>query len=78
MEELRCPVRAENRVAHAAFLREFRALASHFSLDGDPDEIAVKIKKMAAHWLSSHICRVDLKLRDSTDCVSAPGSGRTA
>jgi hemerythrin len=68
MEERQCPVRVENRLAHAAFLREYQTLAALFSMNGDPDEIAVEIKKMVAHWLSTHICRVDLKLRDYKDC----------
>ena len=68
MEERQCPVRVENRAAHELFLREYQRVASKISMKGDLDEIAVEIKKMVAHWLTAHICRVDLKLRDYKDC----------
>jgi hemerythrin len=73
MEERQCPVRVENRLAHSVFLREYQTLAAHFHLNGDPAEMAVEIKKMVAHWLSAHICRVDLRLRDYRECVKEAG-----
>jgi len=59
MEERACPLRLENQAAHAKFLRAFQELVSSFNLEADPDQIATEIEKMAARWLSSHICGVD-------------------
>lgn len=63
MDELKCPLRVDNRRAHARFLQEFRRLQQEFTAECDPDEVAVEIKKMTAHWLTSHICRIDVALR---------------
>ncbi len=64
MEERKCPLKKENRMAHAKFLNSYRELSAKFSGDCDPDEIAVDIKRMAAQWLQTHICHVDVALRD--------------
>lgn len=69
MDERRCPVRRENRLAHAKFLREYNELAFRFSIEEDSDLIVTEIEHMIGRWLSSHICRIDVGLRD---CQRAP------
>lgn len=69
MEERRCPNRGENRSAHARFLHEYREMVSLYSLDPDTDQMEAEIKSMVARWLTTHICRVDLALRD---CAPPP------
>lgn len=64
MEERKCPKRGENRSAHARFLQEFQELVSLYSLDPDTDQMEAEIKSMVARWLTTHICRVDIALRD--------------
>lgn len=64
MEQFKCPLRHENRLAHARFLGEYHELVANFSLERDPDQMAAEIINMAARWLSSHICRLDVSLRD--------------
>lgn len=64
MEERKCPQRAENRSAHARFLFEYREMVSMYSLDPDTDQMEAEIKSMVARWLTTHICRVDIGLRD--------------
>jgi hemerythrin-like metal-binding protein len=66
MEEYQCPLRALNRNEHAQFLNAYHRLVADFSLEGDPEQMAKEIKNMAARWLSSHICRVDISLRDAS------------
>ena len=65
METRQCPVRRENRLAHARFLREYQELASNYSLEDDPDQVATEIENMVARWLTTHICRIDVALRES-------------
>lgn len=64
MEKFNCPVKQTNCMAHARFLQDYQELVSNFSLDQDADQAASDIERMAARWLSSHICRVDIALRD--------------
>jgi hemerythrin len=64
MEERQCPMRKDNLLAHAKFLAAYQELISNFSLEDDTDAMAEEIKGMAARWLSSHICRIDVGLRD--------------
>lgn len=64
MDERRCPLRGENRSAHAHFLREYQELASLYSIDPDTDQMEAEIKSMVARWLVTHICRVDVALRN--------------
>lgn len=64
MEARKCPMRQTNCSAHARFLQEYQELVSVFSLEQDVDETASEIERMAARWLASHICRVDIGLRE--------------
>jgi len=65
MEVHKCPLRQENRLAHARFLREYQELVANFSLEEDTDQTATEIERMVARWLSTHICRIDITLRDA-------------
>lgn len=65
MEHRKCPLWRENRSAHARFLREYQELASAFSIEDDTDQMATDIENMVARWLSTHICKIDVALRDS-------------
>jgi len=64
MEELKCPMRGANCIAHARFLHDYQELLSNFSIEQDADQTASEIERMAARWLVSHICKVDASLRD--------------
>ena len=75
MDEVKCPLRMENRRAHARFLTEYRRLQSEFSDECDPDEVAVEIKKMTTRWLTTHICRIDVALRpEPVESSAIPGA----
>lgn len=64
MEKVKCPIRLTNCLAHARFLQDYQELVSGFAIDEDADRTASQIEKMAARWLASHICRVDIALRE--------------
>lgn len=64
MDERQCPLRRENRLAHAKFLREYEELVGRYSLEDDTDLIATEIEHMIGRWLSGHICRIDVSLRN--------------
>jgi hemerythrin len=78
MEERKCPLRRENRLAHARFLREYEELVSMYSVDDDTDLLVTEIEHMAGRWLSTHICRVDVALRDCPEppATEPPKTGR--
>jgi hemerythrin len=64
MEKFKCPTRSTNCSAHARFLQDYQELVSNFSIEQDADQTASEIERMAARWLVSHICRVDIGLRE--------------
>jgi len=64
MEKTKCPMHHTNCLAHARFLKDYQELVTNFSLDQDADQTATEIERMAARWLSAHICRVDVALRE--------------
>lgn len=72
MEERQCPMKRDNRKAHVQFLNSYRELVASFSGDSDPDEVAVEIKRMIAHWLVTHICQVDVSLRNCSGACAKP------
>ncbi len=63
MDERRCPLRGDNRSAHARFLHQYQELVAMYSLDPDTDQMESEIKSMVARWLTTHICKVDVSLR---------------
>jgi hemerythrin-like metal-binding protein len=64
MDKRKCSARMLNRMEHAHFLQEFQELVASFTLDLDTDQAASKIERMTARWLTGHICRVDVCLRE--------------
>ncbi|MFO1477546.1 MAG: bacteriohemerythrin [Verrucomicrobiota bacterium] len=63
MEKTGCPVRAKNKLAHEAFLRNFQKLATEFETKGESTAVLLDLRKMVGDWLTNHICSVDTKLR---------------
>ncbi len=59
----RCPVAAQNKEAHARFLRDYQALVQAAHQHGPTAELAQDVKKLLGDWLNSHICKVDTNLR---------------
>ena len=65
MNVRKCPVAARNKVEHESFLKLVAAESERFSQHGFDHDVAVSLLDRIDNWLSSHICRIDVKLRDA-------------
>lgn len=63
MQEHRCPMRGQNKVAHAQFLQDYAKLAEIVQRDGATTTLVIQLKDMLGNWLKNHICKVDTGLR---------------
>jgi hemerythrin len=63
-----CPVAAQNKAAHAAFLQTFTALKAEFDRTGPSATLAIRVQQEVSKWITNHIVGVDVKLRP---CVPA-------
>lgn len=62
-----CPVADRNRNEHAMFSRMIAREIEDYETHGFDRDRAMKALDTLDHWLDSHICRVDIKLRDCLD-----------
>lgn len=67
MQTHKCPVRGQNKAAHAKFLSDYGELVEMVKKDGVSTGVVLKIKELLGNWLNSHICRVDTKLRSCVE-----------
>jgi hemerythrin-like metal-binding protein len=72
MEKHRCPARSQNKAAHVKFLQDYQRLVEMVEAGGATTKVAIELKRMLADWLTSHICRIDTKLRDCAPAHSGP------
>jgi hemerythrin len=63
MNEHRCPVAAENKKAHAEFLRTFGQFYTEWQTGNMTPELAKKTYLKLEKWLVKHVARVDSQLR---------------
>jgi len=63
MEHHQCPVREQNKNAHAAFLAFFQSFSEHYLAEGPNPELLQDLQKMASDWIKSHILTVDTQLK---------------
>ncbi len=64
MERLRCPAARQNREAHASFVETLAGFRRRYESAGfDPAE-ARRLVDTVDDWLASHICGVDIHLRE--------------
>ncbi|MDH3207971.1 MAG: hemerythrin domain-containing protein [Gemmatimonadota bacterium] len=69
MEEYRCPVARRNREAHTGFVEVLSGFRQRYELNGyDPIE-SRNLVDTVDRWLSEHICRLDVHLKQ---CVREP------
>lgn len=72
MAERRCSAAAANLAAHNALRREVEGMKARLK-DGSLSIVdMIKIERTLGDWLQSHICAVDVKLRETT--ANGPGS----
>ncbi len=63
MQQHRCPMRGQNKAAHAQFLKDYERLAELVEKEGASTTLVLQLKDMLGHWLTNHICKVDTGLR---------------
>jgi hemerythrin len=63
MEAFRCPAHAQNKQAHADFMRFFSEFKTHNRAKGFPREIVEELHAVASRWIVEHILQVDTQLR---------------
>lgn len=59
-----CPFAKQNHDAHKAFIEFFDNAVSHYRKEGCSKEWLNSLHGFIEGWLTSHICRIDVKLRD--------------
>jgi len=72
MREHRCPVSAQNQAAHAKFLQDYARVVAMVNENGASTKAALVLKQMLGDWLTHHICRIDIGLRNCPGAHPAP------
>lgn len=67
-----CPFAEQNKAEHEAFVKVIEKEAAAYQRDGYDDERARALLDRIERWLDSHICRVDIQLRDCASSLAAP------
>jgi hemerythrin-like metal-binding protein len=63
MEQVRCPVHARNKQAHAAFLTVFEKFKTRYGAEGPKPELLRSLQTTASDWIKNHILTVDTQLK---------------
>ena len=64
MHSARCPVAGRNKKEHAAFIKMLEKEVEVHAREGFSHARATVLLDSIDNWLASHICRVDVRLRD--------------
>ena len=64
----KCPTAAANKVAHAEFIKTIANLKRQVENGGLTASAAIQVERTLTAWLRTHICTIDVKLRDTTAC----------
>ena len=62
MDHHRCPVREQNKQAHASFLAFFQNFNERYQAEGPKAELLQGLHQMASDWIKKHILTVDKQL----------------
>ncbi len=62
-----CPVADRNRAEHATFTSMIAQEMSDFAAHGFDRQRALDLTDKIDQWLDSHICRIDIQLKDSAN-----------
>jgi hemerythrin len=68
-----CPAAGENRIAHAEFRRRVADLRRQIEEDGVTASAAIEVERALASWLKTHLCTIDVQLRDTAACRRKAG-----
>jgi hemerythrin len=64
MDNYHCPVANENKAAHALFLTVLNQFAERYGKAGFQRTDAFELIDLIDSWLSEHICRIDIHLKN--------------
>ncbi len=64
MERHHCPLAAVNKVAHTKFLQDFTKVKKQIDREGLTRGIIVKLEGLLVAWITKHIQKVDIALRE--------------
>ena len=64
MEQYRCPVARRNKDAHVRFAKVLAGFRERNTASGFQRTEARRLVDTLDKWLSSHICRIDVRLKD--------------
>jgi len=68
MEEYRCPAAQTNKEGHAVFVEVLAGFRQRYAASGYRAADARELVDTVDQWLSGHICRIDVELKQ---CVGA-------
>jgi hemerythrin len=63
MHGYKCPFRAENQMAHRAFLGFFRNFKLRLEAEGYRSELVQELHESCSDWIQQHILRIDVQLK---------------
>lgn len=63
MAKHRCPVHAENKLAHEHFLKFFNEFEQHSRTEGFRPDLLRSLHQKLSAWIQDHVLRVDTQLR---------------
>lgn len=69
----RCSSAAANKAAHDEVRAELAKIEARIAANGIQTLDVVQLEVMLGNWIRSHICTIDVKLRD---CVRPAGGGK--
>ena len=64
MTRMHCSAALANKAAHDAMRGEIAAIKSRIASSGIQSLDVVQLEKILGDWLRSHICTVDVRLRE--------------
>lgn len=73
-EQYKCPFAAQNREAHADFVRIFEGIRAEFRERGADASLIIRIHAELSNWLITHITNIDSKLRPCVEKGSVDGA----
>ena len=71
MIRFKCPVHAQNRMAHRAFLDFFRTFKLRLEVEGYRHEVVQELHDSCSAWIQQHILRIDVQLKPCLNQTAA-------
>ncbi len=68
MARFSCPAAAQNKAAHAAFVRTLTELQAEFDRQGPTATLAIRMQQELSRWITGHILGIDVRLKP---CIPA-------